>query len=75
MFYIEISIIENKGRVTVTDVVCSGVEGDRLYAARLLGQGQLGGRDALGGQRVGRGGQAPQLDLKYSALITTRTSP
>ena len=46
------------------DVVCGGVEGDRLDAARLLGQGQLGGGDAAGGQRLARRRQAPQLDLK-----------
>ena len=44
-------------------MVCGGVEGDRLDAARLLRQGQLGGGDAAGGQRARRR-EAPQLDLK-----------
>ena len=44
-------------------MVGGGVEGDRLDAARLLGQGQLGGGDAAGGQRARRR-EAPKLDLK-----------
>ena len=44
-------------------MICGGVEGDRLDAARLLRQRQLGGGDAAGWQRTRRG-QTPQLDLK-----------
>ena len=47
----------------MTHVVRGGVEGDRLDAARLLGQGQIGGGDAAGGQRARRR-EAPKLDLK-----------
>ena len=49
-------------------MVGGGVEGDRLDAARLLGQGQLGGGDAAGGQRARRR-EAPQLDLKMRIAI------
>ena len=44
-------------------MVGGGVEGDRLDAARLLGQRQRGRGDATGGQRAGRR-QTPELDLK-----------
>ena len=51
----------------MTHVVRGGVEGDRLDAARLLGQGQRGHGDAAGGQRAGRR-QAPQFDLKIKRV-------